>query len=884
MESSLKSAQQGPGIVKKVLKNGMTILVRPVHMIPKVSIQLWYYVGSKDEKDKEKGIAHLIEHMIFKGTDKLSESDINVLTHRLSSSCNAFTSYDYTGYLFNMPSQHWHEAMPVMADCMVNCTFKEEMLSSEMKAVVQELKMYRDKYTSELCNQMLAAIFPDHPYHHPIIGYKQDLWSVNSDDLRAFYKKHYVPNNATLVIVGDVDPEDVFAQSEKYFGHIPAYPAYKKEEFYLNGDISTKSVTMYREVNQPSAAYAFLVPGMKEKKDHVYELLPWILAKGKSSRLYRLLVDELHLATAISASYDELFDHGLFFITVEPKSVEDIPLIEQAIIKVLKQLCKEGVSNDEVERAINQCQMDLYSLLEDAEDQAYNIGKYYLATGDPDYVFTYLNKDPQFMKEEINAALCAYFGEPYMHKGTILPLPESEKVAWAAVQKISDAQDEKILSNRIRESDVEAPLYALGIAPQKPKPFNFPKAKTFTLSNGIKVFAYHNPNTPMLDLTLSLKAKHYYEPENKLGMLRFINMMMTEGTKNFPGSMLADTVEARGMGVNAYPGGISMNLLSSDLALGLTILRDLVDEATFDEKYIEKVRSQLIAKLKYFWDEPSYFAGQLIREYIYRNHPYSKNSMGSAETISSITRDDLLSGYKKYISPDGARLAIVGDLEKYDMQKVLEKALGDWKADKVSDLQYPSVKPLAHEIITYPINRDQVVLSYAGVSVDRHNPDFDKLLLFEQIFSGGALGSMASRLFELREQSGLFYTISGSLIAGADEQPGMALVTTIVSLDRLGEAQEAIKELIDTTAQTVSEDELEEAKDALSNTLVDHFASNHSIGNAFLFLDRFGYPADFFDTRAQQLHKIKLDEVISAAQKVLDTQKMVELLVGRVNP
>lgn len=882
MKSLDKIIQHSPGIVKKALKNGMTILVRPVHMIPKVSIQLWYHVGSKDEKDSERGIAHLIEHMIFKGTQKLSESDINVLTHKLSSSCNAFTSYDYTGYLFNMPSQHWHEALPVMADCMTNCTFKEDMLSSEMKAVVQELKMYRDRYTSELFNQMLAAIFPDHPYHHPIIGYKQDLWNVNSNDLRAFYKKHYVPNNATLVIVGDVNPEDVFAQAEQFFGHIASDPDYKKEEYYYNKDISTKSVTLYREVTQSSAAYAFVVPGMKEKKDHVYELLPWILAKGKASRLHKLLVDELHVATAVSASYDELFDHGVFFISVEPKSVHDLPKIEQTIASIMQDLCKNGITDDELQRAIKQCQMDLYSLLEDTEDQAYNIGKYYLATGDPDYVFTYLDKDPQFIKADINAELCAYFGAPYMHKGAVLPLPESEKVAWTAVQRLSDEEDERILSGRIRTTDVEPASYALSIEPQHPKPFSFPKAQTFTLVNGIKVFAYHNPNTPTLDITLNLKAKHYYEPENKLGILRFINAMLPEGTKNFPGEKLADIVESRGMGINTYPGGISMNLLSEDFALGLNILRDLVDRATFDEEHIEKVRGQLDAKLKYFWDEPRYFAGQLIREYIYRNHPYGKNSMGSFQTIADISRNDLLDGYRKYISPDGARLAVVGDLAKYDVVKELEKYMGDWNAASVDDLEFPHVMPVTHEIVTYPINRDQVVLSFAGVSVNRSHPDFDKLLLFDQIFSGGALGSMASRLFELREQSGLFYTISGSLIAGADEQPGMTLVTTIVSLDRLKEAQEAIKDLINSVADTITSEEFEEAKDALANTLVDHFASNHSIGNAFLFLDRFDYPADFFDTRAQQLHKIKLDEVIVAAARVLDTKKMVELLVGRV--
>jgi predicted Zn-dependent peptidase len=163
-------------VYKKILKNGLAVLVRPMHTIPEVSLQIWYKVGSKDEKSGERGIAHLIEHMIFKGTQgkgslPLSESDINIVVHKLSGSCNAFTSYDYTGYLFTFPTHNWKEALPIMADCMQHCAFKEDHLSSEMKAVIQELKLYRDEYADLLLNDLLAVIFPDHPYHYPIIGY-----------------------------------------------------------------------------------------------------------------------------------------------------------------------------------------------------------------------------------------------------------------------------------------------------------------------------------------------------------------------------------------------------------------------------------------------------------------------------------------------------------------------------------------------------------------------------------------------------------------------------------------------------------------------------------------------------------------------------------------
>ena len=273
---------QTQSVVKKQLSNGLTILVKPTHAVPKVSIQLWYNVGSKDEGTAEKGIAHLIEHMLFKGTERLSEADINLITHKLSGYCNAFTSYDYTGYLFDLPAEYWHEALPILADCMSNAQFNEEHLHSELKAVIQELKMYRDDYGRTLVKMILGTLFPDHPYHDPIIGYKQDLWNASRDRLIAFYRKHYIPNNATLIVVGDVLPEDVFKQTEQAFGAIPANLSYKKEEFYHSQDIIQNSVVLYGEVKQSQVYMAWAVPGLKQKKLYLIEIVNWVVGAGKA--------------------------------------------------------------------------------------------------------------------------------------------------------------------------------------------------------------------------------------------------------------------------------------------------------------------------------------------------------------------------------------------------------------------------------------------------------------------------------------------------------------------------------------------------------------------------------------------------------------------------
>ncbi len=869
-------------VQKKILGNGMTILVKEVHTIPKVSLQIWYNVGSKDEKNEEKGLAHLIEHMIFKGTQKLSESDINMLTHKLSGYCNAFTSYDYTGYLFNLPTHHWREALPIVADCMLNCTFKDDMLNSEMKAVIQELKMYKDNYQRVLMQELISTIFADHPYHYPIIGYKHDLWRISSNDLHAFYKTHYLPNNATLVVVGDINADEVFQLADQFFGAIPADPNYKKNAYHFAQDIAAKAVTIYRDIKQPFVTYSFVGPGAKEKKDHFLQIIQWIIGKGKSSRLYKKLVNERQLATSVEVGFWDLFDHSIFFIFCEPKDEESIGALEQCIVEEIDDLIKNGVTDQEMSRAIKQAQMSLYSLLEDIEEQASQIACCYLATGDENYAFTYLQKPFGQFKMETEKLFCDYFRPVIMHRGMVLPLPEKEKKQWIKLQQLSDEEDKRIFSARPRTSAVEPPSYAHNVVVKEPAIFNFPKAKTFILSNGLKVLYHHNDDTPKINIILEFKAQNYYDPDDKQGLCNFVSKMLTEGTENYTAQQLADIIESRGISLSSYPGGIAMSMLSEDLPFGLEILEEILNKATFRQQEIEKKRSQILADIKCFWDEPRYFGAQLVKEQLYKGHPYSKNYLGTKDSIESITRDDLVHFYKQYINPHGAKLAIVGNLGNYNLRDISERIFGAWCNSSIESMKFPLLAQLKVQEMNYYVNRDQVVLCLARLSIDRKHSDYDKLLIFDQIFGGGILNSMNSRLFQLREESGLFYTIKGSLLVGSNEQPGMFQVRTIVSLDRLQEAEKAIKKVIDSAADKINPEEFVQAKRAIINSLVDNFSSNSNIAQVLLYLDRFDLPVDYFDTRTVTLDRISLEETQKAVKNILRSDDLLTLRIGRI--
>jgi len=880
-------AMQHNGVYKKSLNNGLVVLVIPRNHLPKVSIQLWYNVGSKDEKTGQRGLAHLIEHMIFKGTNTLSESDINLLTHKLSGYCNAYTSHDYTGYLFDLPSQHWVQAFPVMADCMRNCTFKEEFLSSELKAVIQELKMYNDDYTSTLIERMVCAIFPDHPYHYPIIGYKQDLWNVKREALVEFYAYHYVPNNATLVVVGDVRVDDVFAQAERYFGHIEPNPEYTKQEFHHLIDIGATTTTLYRDIQQPSFFLAWVIPGSSARKDYALDLVSWVIGSGKGSRLYALLVDELDLATHLESFVYDLFEHGLFFIHIQPKSLADKDVIIALINKELEKLALEHVGTHELQRAIKKTEVDFLTLQENNQKQAYLLGKYYLATGSADYLMHYCDAHGLDLKEEIRVIVASYLRPTVMHQGHLLALPEAEKQTWLALQEQSDKEDTRVLSAIVRDAVVEEGVYVSTITAEEPLHFNFAEPEMCMLSNDIKLIYHHTPLIPKIDIVIDFEKKHFYDPEDKQGLAMFVADMLQEGTENYTAAQLAQEFERYGMQFAAFPGQISLSLLSEDLEKGLALLFEILTCSLFDKKAIEKVRARILTEIAHFWDAPSQFISQLAREKIYENHPYRKNLFGTVESVNSITQKDLIEAYRASITPSNTRIAIVGDLygglrSKDDFIALMQRIFGTWEGPKVTRLVFPELRPIQAAEIVYPINRDQIVLAYAGLSVGRKNPDFDKILIFDQIFSGGVLGSMSSRLFDLREKSGLFYTIGGSLLARVDEQPGMIFIKTIVSADRLAEADRSIKQVIDHAIDTVTDIELEEAKRAIINSLVDNFASNKQMAATFLFLDRFNFPFNYFNDRAQEIMRISKDEVIAAVRRVLSSDKLITLKAGRL--
>lgn len=877
-------ALQKQQVLKKILPNGLSILFYRVPTAAKVAVQLWYNVGSKHEKNGEKGLAHFLEHMLFKGTDLLSESDINLIAHKLSGYCNAFTSHDYTCYVFDMPRQHWHHTLFILAECMMNCTFDQKMLNSELKAVIQELKMYKDDYGASLLEELMTLVFSQHPYHYPIIGFKHHLWAINREQIRAFYKQHYVPNNATLVVVGDIDPEEVFAQAEQSFGLlVPSVTVPLAPEVPPQISIEQRSVTLYRQVSQPFLVCALVVPGKKAGLSFYLQGIARILGGSKASVLYVLLVEQLDLATDVQAFCDDMFDYGLLYVYVQPKQGVDHQNINAEIARAIDRIVKEGFSDDAVKHAFKHVEVDHITRFEHVSDIAEYIGSAFLAIGDSQALFSYIDHDFASIKRHVHELVQRYVRSVVMHSGAVVPLRQEDKAQWELLQDLSDEEDEQGLAEKQRETSVEPGSYVHTITSEKALSLGMPVYTTHECSNGMQLYVCDNAIVDKIEIVLELATNHYYDPEDKQGLYSLLCALLEEGTQSYPGVSFAQELDKHGITLEVAPGYISMSLLRVDFRKALELLAELLYRPTLLVKDFDKVKEQMKAILTQYWDTPSDFVQQLARDAVYKKHPYHKAELGTHAGLRHITYDDMHQWFKKVCTPSGAALVVAGNVSGYDVVGLVHEYLDQWKGPEALQMSWPAIVPVQRQVINHPLQRDQVVLCFAGLSVARMDSDYDKLLLFDQIFGGGVLNSMSSKLFQLREQSGLFYTITGSLTVGAGRQPGMVMVKTVVSTDMLCQAEDKITELIDTVWQTVSDQEFRDAQNALVNSLPDMIQTNRARAATILFLRKYRLNDSYFTNRADTLYSLKFDEVKDAVLKILSNDRLVTLRVGRVH-
>lgn len=433
------------GVQRQVLDNGLTVITKELHDKPVVATMLWYRVGSRNEELGQTGKSHFLEHMLFKGTDRYKKGEIDLVTIRNGGANNAFTWLDYTAYYFMFASDRWQIALEIESDRMRNTAFDEVEFNSEKQVVEEELRIGLDGPWEALENEVWATAFRQHTYHWPTVGWLEDLESASAADMKAYYDKWYHPRNAVLVIVGDFNTEEANQRIEELFARIPAGPEARRLNITEPEQRGEKRVVVKKETPVERLLIGYHAPQVAHPDSYVMHIIEAILSTGKSSRLYRRLVETDESVTVAAASYHDHINPSLFYIQAELKPGFSLGKVEAAIIEEIERLKRGDVTPGELERAKRQIEADLVLSHEEPMQRAMLLGQYETICFDeriPEnergfrYLNTMLDRVTQVTAEDVSRVSKKYFNEDNRTVGYLI---NDEASAQLAKEGSSDA-------------------------------------------------------------------------------------------------------------------------------------------------------------------------------------------------------------------------------------------------------------------------------------------------------------------------------------------------------------------------------------------------------------------------------------------------------------
>jgi len=426
--AAASSEEIAPRVKEAVLENGLKVLILPAGKAPVATLQVWYRVGSRNEQLGKTGLSHLLEHMMFKGTEKTGPEEFTRIVQRNGGESNAFTSTDYTTYFETLAADRLPIMLGLEADRMRGLKLVDELFQPELKVVMEERRLRSvDNPWGALFEELAATAYRAHPYMWPIVGWMRDLETTTLQDLQKHYETYYAPNNAVVVIAGDVDPEKTLEEVRKVFGELEPGalpPAVTPIEPVQNGE---RRVVVKKEANLASLVYAYHVPNVRHPDASALEVMSTILSGGESSRLYRKLVIEKRLALDISADFPLLsLDPNLFTFTAQAFPNTKIAELEKAIDDEIAKLIAKGVEERELTKAKNQLEAQFVFAQDSNFYQAMLLARFEL-NGDFRGIDRYLPGVRAVTAADVQRVAREYLVEDHRTVGTLIPTGPSKK-------------------------------------------------------------------------------------------------------------------------------------------------------------------------------------------------------------------------------------------------------------------------------------------------------------------------------------------------------------------------------------------------------------------------------------------------------------------------
>jgi zinc protease len=824
---------------KRILANGLTLIVQEDRSAPVVSVQAWCGTGSIDENAHlGAGLSHILEHMLFKGTKTLGSSAIAQKIQDVGGYINAYTSFDRTVYWIDVPKGGASVALEVLSDTMMNSILPPDEYAKEQEVIRREFAMGMDDPDRMAGQLLFATAFQRHPYRLPVIGQLEIFNQLTQEDVMRYYKTRYVPNNITFIVVGDVDAEAVTQQLDAIFKD---YPAKSLQPIYIPSEppqLGPRIVHQEFATELTRLSLAWHIPEITHPDVPALDLLSTILGDGRSSRLYRRVREEAGLAFGVSAFSYTPGDPGLLGIdaTVEPAKRE---ATQDLVLKIVEEIKQAGVTADELAKAKKISLSHHLGSLTSMRGQASDLGSNWFLTRNLNFTREYLAAVQEITAEEIRGVAAKYLTGDNL---TIVSLnPKGSLVA-------KTEPTPSIVAGEIQKID---------------------------LSNGMRLLVREDPRLPLVSMVAVFRGGLLAETPQTNGITHLMAKALLKGTKTRSAEQIADTIEAVGGSIGSDAGNnsfsVSLDVTQPDFKLGAELLADVLLNATMPEKAIAREKEVQLAGIKEDEEQLTTVARNILREALFVGHPYALRGKGSAESVERLSQKDLLAFRDRYLVGRNGVISVFGNVQASETKQIFEQALSGMKSGQLALTDAPKPSPLA-SIITVESLKDKaqgvIMVGYRGA--DMFSPDRYALELIDE-----ASSDLGSRFFvRIREQMGLAYYVGASQMQGL--VPGLFLFYLGTDPQKIESVKTALLDEIDKmAAEGLTTDELARAKKKLLGQMQIANQSNDSFGYMAALDELYGLGFAHYKSFERDVEAVTLEDAKSVAAKYFQKQPYV---------
>ena len=849
---------------KTTLSNGLDVVIKAHGGLPIVAVNLWYHVGSKNEERRRRGYAHLFEHLMFEGSEHFPGDYFKPL-QRLGAAVNGSTSSDKTNYYEDLPAAHLEIALAMESDrmaCLIPA-ITESKLRIQKDIVKNE---YRQNYANRpygMVSRLLAeALYPpNHPYSWLTIGLMEDVEAATLDDLDAFFRRYYVPSNASLCLVGDLDEDHALSLAERYFGSIPGGAKALRPwtpEVALSSDIDLQ---LHDHVELTRDYLVWPTCRIFEEDDAPLTLLADILTRGKSSRLYRKLVVEREVVQNVSTHQSGRELAGSFSATATLRPGRQALEARQAIEAEIATIASEGPSESELHRVKNGRLAGFFYALENIGGfggVADRLNAYNTYLGDPGRITTDFQR-----YQVVEPAMIQAAAERYLAGKPRISLTVSGRKPTIAASPLDRA---------VRPVSAAAARFRL------------PHPSPLMLRNGVPLWVIPSRDLPIIAGTVVLGGGAGVQRSEEAGLAHLTASMMDEGTASRTSEQIAEAAETLGTSLSTSSGWdgsyVAFQCLSPHFEASLELTVDVLRNPAFPESEWKRIHGQTLTSLRAERDSADSRAYRAFLKAVFPDsHPYRMPIDGHESTVARLTASVAAQFHKAFHGPERAAIVLAGDLDPQEAARLLDDRLADWNSSEaVRPRINPPVMPDRPRILLLDRpGASQASVRLGHVGLPRLHTDFDALMVLNLILGG----QFSSRLnAKLREEKGFTYGIRSHF--DFRKAAGPFSISASLQPDKLGEALDDIRgevlSLLDNRPPT--EAELHDARRSLIEGQARHFETPGELVSRFAGLFLHDLPIDHHASFAERLEAVTADALQTVGPRHIHPEAMVVVVVA----